>query len=66
MNKISYETASKMMDVIAFTLCRTVCQAEPFNSLSDEVITEFVNDYSKDIFITYCESENIDEVEEEN
>lgn len=61
--KITMKTAKKMMDAIAYTLCKTICQEEEFQILSDEELTNFVNDTTRKIFVNYCEEEGIEEVE---
>lgn len=63
--KIKNETAMKMMDIVAYTLCRTVCQSEAFKAMPDEEITEYVNSTSREVFIAFCGEVGIDEVEEE-
>lgn len=63
--KIKNETAMKMMDIVAYTLCRTVCQDEAFQIMSDEELTEYVNNTTRKIFVAFCDDVGIDEVEEE-
>ena len=61
---IKWETASRMMDAIAFTLCQTVCQEEAFKKLTEEQITDYVNNTTRKIFVCFCEEEGIERVEE--
>ncbi len=61
---IKLETAMKMMDIVAYTLCRTVCQSEIFQAMSSKELTEYVNSTSREIFVAFCDEEGIDEVEE--
>lgn len=63
--KIKNETAMKMMDVIAYTLCRTTCQDETFQNMSEEELTEHVNNITRKIFVAFCDEVGIDEVEED-
>lgn len=62
---IKFETAMRMMDIVAYTLCRTVCQSETFQAMSDEELTEYVNNVSREVFVAFCDEEGIDGVEEE-
>lgn len=63
--KIKLDTAMRMMDIVAYTLCRTVCQGEDFQDMSNEEVTEYVNNTSREIFVAFCDETGIDEVEEE-
>lgn len=63
--KIKEETAQKMMDVIAYTLCRTTFQDETFQTMSEEELTEHVNNITREIFIAFCDDAGIDTVEED-
>lgn len=63
--KIEFETAMKMMDIVAYTLCRTVCQGEDFQAMSGEALTEYVNNLSREIFVAFCDEVGIESVEEE-
>lgn len=63
--KITLEVAMRMMDIVAYTLCRTICQDEAFQAMSDEELTEYVNSTTREIFVAFCDEVGIDEVEEE-
>lgn len=63
--KIKLEVAMRMMDIVAYTLCRTVCQGETFRTMFDEELTEYVNSTTREIFVAFCDEVGIDEVEEE-
>lgn len=62
---IKNETAMRMMDIVAYTLCHTVCQDEAFQTMSDEELTEYVNNTTREIFVAFCDDVGINEVEEE-
>jgi hypothetical protein len=52
---ISWDVAEHMMDIAAFIYCQ----------LRDEVPTvEAVESFARDMFLEYCDSENITDVEE--
>lgn len=63
--KIKNETAMRMMDIVAYTLCRTVCQGEAFQTMSNEELAEYVNNTTREIFVAFCDEVGIEEVEEE-
>ena len=61
---IKWEAAEKMMDAIAYTLCRTVCHGEEFSKISDKEIADYVNNTTRRIFMDFCDENGIDKVEE--
>ena len=52
---ISWEVAEHMMDIAAFIYCK-LCNEEPS--------VEVVESFARDMFLNYCDSENITDVEE--
>jgi len=52
---ISWEVAEHMMDIAAFIYCQS-CNEEPS--------VEAVESFARDMFLRYCDSENITDVEE--
>ena len=52
---ISWETAERMMDFAAFIYCLS-CNEEPS--------VEAVESFARNMFLNYCNSENITDVEE--
>ena len=52
---ISWEVAEHMMDIAAFIFCQ-LCNEEP--------PVEEVQGFARNMFLSYCDSENITDVEE--
>ena len=52
---VSWEAAKHMMDIAAFIYCQ-LCKEEP--SVKE------VENFARDMFLRYCDSENIIDVEE--
>ena len=59
MKKISLETANNMMDAMAYT----ICMMKYWESLSEEQLEEIIST-TRQLFIDYCEAENIEAIEE--
>ena len=61
--KLKLSVAKMMMGAMAYTLCRTVCHTEEFDTLTSKEKTEYVNNTVRKLFVDYCDELKIDEVE---
>ncbi len=64
MATLSLKTAMNMMDIVSYTLCRTVCQDETFKTMSHEELTEYITNTTEEIFVAFCDEVGIDEITE--
>ena len=61
--KLSWNTATKMFEAIAFTIVQ--CEYDYVSSLTDEEAVQYITEKAKEIFAFFCESEGYEKIEKE-